>query len=65
MLSKAHYGWYLLVTYSSKDFFIENPSMSKCFSTFYLDQILSIEQVATESWLEYTTDELNSEKLIE
>ena len=29
-----------------------------------LDNILCIEQAAPKSWLEYTTDELNSEKLI-
>ena len=30
----------------------------------YRDKILSIEQAATKSWLEYTTEELKSEKLI-
>ena len=29
-----------------------------------LDKILCLEQAAPKSWLEYTTDELNSEKLI-
>ena len=34
------------------------------FLLVYSDKILSIEQGAMKSWLEYTTDELKSKKLI-
>ena len=52
-------------TYCRDLYILQNDCGAK-FATwpYYGDKILSIEQAATKSWLEYTTYKLKSEKLI-